>query len=109
MAGPTTDEESWSYFIRRWEDYKLLASINNESLNLNLRYCLPEEVGKALFSRYGDAITQQTESDLLANVKKMVVTAKNVLTNVVELRQVKQEMEQSVESFLAKLKVGAVT
>lgn len=105
IAGPTTDEESWSYFIRRWEDYKLLAAIPNDSLNLNLRYCLPDEVGKSLFSRYGDQITQQTEAVLLDNVKKMVVSAKNVLTSVVELRQDKQEMGQSVESFLSKLKV----
>ena len=103
MSGPFVNEETFGYFEQRWIDYKTLTGVT--IANLHLRNCLPDKVGKIIYSRYGDTVKTQTEAVLLDNVKRMVVKAKNVLTSVVELRQLQQEPEQTVESFLAKMKV----
>ena len=62
MSGPFVDEETFGYFEQRWTDYKTLTGVTIANANLHLRNCLPDEVGKFLYSRYGDAVKTQTEA-----------------------------------------------
>ena len=105
MSGTSVEEENWNYFLDRWRAYKIMAGIGAATANQHFRDSLPHEVGKMLYSTYGEAADNQTELVLIENVKKLAVRSRNKLASVVELVQLRQEAEQPVEAFLAKLKV----
>ena len=107
LQGSSATEESWEYFVHRFEDYKTLAGINARNAATHLRDCLPYEIGLMLHSTYGSSINNQDEKTLLANVKRLAVKTRNKLAAVVEMVQLKQEPEQQVEAYVAKLKMTA--
>ena len=58
-------------------------------------------------STYGAGLTTQDEDTLISNVKKLVVRSRNKLASAVELLKLRQDADQTVESYLAKMRAVA--
>ena len=107
MTGQTCEEQDWEYFNQQWQAYKGMCAINAANANMFFRDSLPEEVGRMLYSTYGNDVAKQDEATLIANTKKMVVQAKTKYALVVELEGVHQQPDEKAEAFLARLKLAA--
>lgn len=107
ITGSVVEEDQWSFFSQEWRDYKALAGVLVANANVELRKCLPPEVGLLLHKTYGQEVETQNENTLLDNIRKLTVRVRNKLAAAVELNQLRQEPDQPVETFLAKLKILA--
>ena len=95
--------EDWSYFITRWDNYKEITNIKENSIIVNLMECCEETLRKDLFRTYGN-LKGNTEEEALNKIKKVAVRTENVIFARVTHHQMKQDDEQPVRSFVAKLK-----
>ena len=95
--------EDWSYFESRWGDYKELTSIKEGSIVVNLMECCDEDLRKNIFRTYG-SLKNNTEEEALKKIKKLAVHIENVRVARVTLHQMKQDQDDPVRGFVAKLK-----
>ena len=95
--------EDWSYFESRWGDYKQLTNIKEGSIVVNLLECCDEALRKDLFRTYG-SLKNNTEIEALSKIKKLAVHIENVRVARVTLHQMRQDQDDPVRGYVAKLK-----
>lgn len=106
LTGDSVDETGWALFKHEWIRYKTLAELTN-NLSAHLQDCLSSEINRILFSTHGQDLLTQSETTMLANVKQLVVRARNPLVSTVELLRLRQSHEQPVQTFLAEVRSTA--
>ena len=95
--------EAWSFFEYAWKDFKVSANISEERRVSNLMQCCDDALHKDLFRLYGDP-NGSTEDQILQRIKKHAVHTENVIIARVTHQQMKQDRDEPVRNFVARLK-----
>ena len=74
-----TTPEKWVYLLSRWERYKGLTGITGTAQSTHLIECCDEDLQLSLFRAIGSSISDKTEQELLADIKKYAVEDENIL------------------------------
>ena len=101
-AGTTED---WMYFQSRWGDYvkatKLTAGPDRV---IQLLECCDEQLRRDLTRNAGGTLAGGTEEETLAAIKRLAVREENVMVARVALHHMKQDRDESVRAFAARLR-----
>ena len=99
-AGST---EEWEYFLSRWDEYKLATRMEGQDILLQLIECADEDLRKDLNRAYG-TLTNDTEENALKKMKTLAVKLENILVARVHLHNLKQDRDETVRGFSARLR-----
>ena len=106
FTGQTLEQEEFDHFRYQFELYKdRLGGAQDGALLL--RECLVMNVSRTIFSSHGNGIQNLSEEQLLLSISTCCVTKQTLQARVSELYKIKQDSRQTVQSFLAALKMKA--
>ena len=95
--------EEFTYFQQRWQGYKLATKLQGRDIIFQLLECLEEPLRKDLTRTYGD-LTAQDETSVLGFIKTLAVRPENHLVARVQLQQLRQDRDEPIRSFCARLR-----
>ena len=95
--------EEWSYFESRWNDYVDARKITGQDKVVQLLECCDEQLRKDPTRSAGGSLTSKTEQEILSAMKKLAVCEENTLVARVTLHNMRQDHEETVQSFAARL------
>ena len=98
-------EDRFLTFERQWARYKKSTGMQDESMvRAQLLACCSEELGDELDNLHGAQLDQKIETDLMSEMRKLAVVTQNNLVNIMRLRSMTQDSDESVKSFMARVK-----
>jgi len=104
---PTTSSagtsEDWSYFLSRWADYKSTTKLAGKELIIQLLECCNENLRNDLTRAQGGTLTDKPEADVLAAIRQLAVREENTMVARVALHNMRQDRDETVRSFGARL------
>ena len=95
--------EDWEYFITRWDAYKTATRIADHDATLQFLECCEDSLRKDLHRSHSN-IAMATEIDALTAIKTLAVKAENAMVSRMTLLTMKQDREEGVRSFAARLR-----
>ena len=98
--------EEWLYFEQRWEDYKQATKLTLDDVIYQLLECCEESLRKDLTRIHG-RLNNATEVNVLGYIKTLAVRPENILVARVQLQCLKQDRDEPVRTFYAKLRSQA--
>ena len=101
-------EEDWSTVSRKWDIFKSSTNIPQDQLSTQLWQCCDEELTSELFRDIPN-ISTIGEANLLASIKQLAVLSVATCVRKTELFSLRQERDQRIRSFAAKVKGKAHT
>ena len=99
-TGRSTEE--WLYFLSRWEEYKGATQIKNLELITQLLACCDEPLRADLFRAHGSQSTE-SEQNVISAIQKLAVRQENTMVARVTLSNMKQDPDEPVRRYAAKL------
>ena len=103
IAAAGTSEE-WNYFQVRWNDYVTATKITGKDKVVQLLECCDEPLRKDLTRSAGSALTDKSEEEVMAAIKQLAVREENTMVARVALHNMRQDREETVRSFGARLR-----
>lgn len=102
-------ETQWLFFVDEWGMYKRKANLHGPTdITDELRSCCTVELRQALFNSIGsERLSQVTEDNLLAEIKKTAVRGKNMAVHRSEFHSHKQDPNQRLQDFICQLRAKA--
>ena len=97
------NSQDWTYFLARWQEYKRATHLPDNELIFQLMECCDETLRKDLTRSYG-SLADRTEVDALNCIKTLAVKPQNILVARVQLLSLKQDRDEAIRSFAAKLR-----
>ena len=98
-----SSSEDWSYFSSRWNDYVQATKVAGYDRIIQLLECCDEQLRKDLTRSHG-SLTTKSEAEVLAAIKTLAVRLENTMVARVTLLNMKQDREESIRSFSARLR-----
>ena len=102
IAAAGTSEE-WSYFELRWSEYKAATHLTGPDVAYQLLECCEEGLRRDLTRTFG-ALTSKDEQTILANIKSLAVRQENIMVARMQLQQMRQDRDEPVRAFAARLR-----
>ena len=99
--------EKWEYLMARWSTYKKLTKITAHP-SAHLLDCCNEDLAMELHRTHGD-MEDKSEQAVLEAIKELAVKKENIVVARVRLLNMKQDRDEPVRNFVAKLKGMAST
>ena len=99
-ASGTTEE--WTYFKQRWSEYKQATRLTGQDTIFQLLECCDETLRRDL-SRSFSNLTGSSEATLLENIKSLAVRQENVMVARLKLQQMRQDRDEPVRAFAARI------
>ena len=96
--------EEWSYFLTRWNEYANATKITGQDRVIQLLECCEESLRKDLTQTAGGSLLQKSEQDVLTGIKRLAVREENVMVARVTLHNMKQDRDETVRAFGARLR-----
>ena len=96
--------ENFTFFKTKWTSFKKLTKLQESEYPDHLLECCEEDLRKALYRQYQDALKGKTEADLLAAMEKIAVRAERKIVARVRLLNMRQDRDEPVGEFARKLK-----
>ena len=93
--------EEWVYFESRWSDYIEATKIAGRDKVVQLIECCDEQLRKDLTRSAGGSLTNKTEQEVLAAIKKLAVREENTMVARVTLHNMRQDRDEPVRSCCA--------
>ena len=101
-------EDKYLHYHRQWVRYKRATGlVGEEAIRDQLLSSCSEELAEDMENLYGEQLDTKTESELLSRMHQLAVVAQNHLVNVVRLRSMVQDNDESIRSYLSRLKGAA--
>ena len=100
-ASGTTEE--WTYFTQRWSEYKQATRLTGQDTIFQLLECCDDALRRDL-SRSFSNLTGSNEAALLENIKSLAVRQENVMVARLKLQQMRQDRDEPVRAFSARVK-----
>ena len=101
-------EDKYLHYYRQWVRYKQATGLTGEeAIRDQLLSSCSEELAEDMENLYGEQLDMSTETELLDRMHQLAVVAQNHLVNVVRLRSMVQDSDESIRSYLARLKGAA--
>ena len=92
------------YFQSRWGDYITATKIQGPDRVLQLLECCDEQLRRDLTRNAGGTLAGETEEVVLAAIKALAVREENVMVARVALHHMKQDRDEPIRAFVARLK-----
>ena len=102
IAAAGTSEE-WAYFKSQWSDYADATKITGKDKVVQLLECCDEPLRMDLTRAAGGSLTNKTEDEVLSSMKKLAVREENTMVARVTLHNMRQDRDETVRSFRARL------
>ena len=96
--------EDWTYFISRWTACKEATNISGREAVIQLLECCEEQLRKDLSRNAGGSLTNKPEDEVLAAIKRLAVREENSMVARVQLHNMRQDHDETVRSFGARLR-----
>ena len=95
--------QTWTYFLARWDEYKLATHLTGNDIISQLLACPDESFRMDLFRTYG-SLAKKTEVFILEKMKILAVKPENLLVERNRLQDIRQDRDEAVRSFYARLR-----
>ena len=96
--------EEWTYFQLRWKDYVTATKLEGREKVIQLLECCVEHLRRDLTWSVGATLTDKTEDQVMAAIKKLAVRKENTMISRVALHNMRQYRDETVRSFGARLR-----
>ena len=96
--------EDWSYFLTRWGDYVAGTNVAGKEKVIQLLVCCDEQLRKDLTRNAGGSLTDKTTDEVMAAIKKLAVREENAMVARVQLHNMRQDRDETIRSFGARLR-----
>lgn len=96
--------EDWSYFLTRWGDYVAATNVTGKEKVIQLLECCDEQLRKDLTRNAGGSLTDKTADEVMAAIKKLAVREENAMVARVQLHNMRQDRDETIRSFGARLR-----
>ena len=95
--------EEWTYFTQRWSEYKAATHLTGRDIIYQLLECCDEALRKDLTRTFG-SLSSSDETVVLQNIKTLAVRQENIMVARVRLQHMRQDRDEPVRAFAARLK-----
>ena len=95
--------EDWSYFLQRWSEYKAATHLAAADCIYQLLECCDDDLRKDLARTFGD-LTSKTELQVKNSMKTLAVRQENTMVARVQLQQLRQDRDEPIRAFSARLR-----
>ena len=99
--------EDWSYFLTRWEVYIVATNVTGKEKVIQLLECCDEQLRKDLTRNAGGSLTNKTANEVMEAIKKLAVREENTMVARVQLHNMRQDRDETIRSFGARLRSQA--
>ena len=96
--------EDWQYFTSRWEEYVAATRVTGRDRVLQLLECCDDGLRKDLTRSTIGTLLNKSEADVLEAIKSLAVREENIMVCRVSLNNMKQDRDETVRSFCARLR-----
>ena len=96
--------EDWAYFQSRWLDYTEATKVTGKDKVVQLLECCDEQLRKDLTRNASGSLTNKAEIEVLAAIKKLAVREENTMVARVQLHNMRQDRDETIRSFGARLR-----
>ena len=96
-------QEEWKYFEQRWSDYRAATHLTGTDVVYQLLECCDETLRRDLTRTFG-SLSSSTEATVLKNIKTLAVRQENIMVARVQLQQMRQDRDEPVRAFSARLR-----
>ena len=96
-------EEQWRFFVDEWNRYKRQTKVKDQELLDELWSCMVEELRQLAFAEGGSA-NLQTEDAMTKKIKSLAVVSLHSSVHVVNLHEQRQQSDENVHSFAARVR-----
>ena len=103
-------EVQWSFFMDKWDDYKGFYKLSTrEEIYSHLRSCCSDALQYKLYAATGGTAKTMLEEDLFREIKRLAVMKVNTAVHVKEFWELRQDPDEPVRQFKAKLQGKALS
>ena len=95
--------EEWSYFLTRWQDYVKTTKFTFKDRVVQLLKCCDQQLRKDLTRKTSGSLTNKTVDEVMVAIKKLAVREENTMVARVQLHNMKQDRDETIRSFGARL------
>ena len=96
-------EESWRFFLDEWSRYKRQTGIKYQELLDELWNCMTDDLRQLAFAK-GGTTNLTTEADMTERIKSLAVVSLHPSVHVVNLHEMRQESDENVHAFAARVR-----
>lgn len=96
-------EEEWEYFTQRWDIYKQATQLTGGDILFQLLETCDEPLRRDLTRAHGNLLGVD-EKTVLKHIKQFAVRLENTMVARVQLQQLRQDRDEPIRSFAARLK-----
>ncbi|KAK2564365.1 hypothetical protein P5673_011790 [Acropora cervicornis] len=96
--------EEWTYFLTRWQEYVDATQITGKDKVLQLLECCDDNLRKDITRNAGGSLANKTVEQVLEAVKKLAVREENAMVARVQLSDMKQDRDEAIRNFGARLR-----
>jgi hypothetical protein len=96
--------EEWSYFLTRWQDYVEATKVEGKDKVIQLLECCDEQLRKDLTRNAGGSLTNKSTEEVMEAIKKLAVRDENTMVARVHLHNMRQDRDETIRSFSARLR-----
>ena len=96
--------EDWAYFQSRWLDYTEATKVTGKNKVVQQLECCDEQLRKDLTRNASGSLTNKAEIEVLAAIKKLAVREENTMVARVQLHNMRQDHNETIRSFGARLR-----
>ena len=101
--------EKWTFFTSRWQNFKKINRLKEANHSAHLIECCDNDLLLTLHRTHGDNLQTKTEVEVLAAIKKIAVRPEQEIVARVRLLDMKQDRDEPVRNFVARLQGQANT
>ena len=101
---PAGTTEDWQYFKSRWSDYVKATKLYGTDRIIQLLECCDEQLHKDLTRDASRPLTEMTEDEVFAAMRKLAVREENTMVARVTLHNMRQDQDEPVHAYEARLK-----
>ena len=96
--------EDWTYFLSRWTDYVEATKVSGKDKVIQLLECCDEHLRKDLTRTAGGTLTNKSEAEVITVMKTLAVREENTMVARVTLNNMRQDRDEPIRSFGARLR-----
>lgn len=95
---------TWDYFIHRWSKYSWSTKLGGQDLVIQLLECCDEQLRIDLTRNQGGSLAALPVGEVLTAIRTLAVREENVMVARVALHNMRQDREEPVRAFGARLR-----
>ena len=98
--------EEWEYFLVRWRDYVEATKVTGKDGTIQLLECCDDQLRKDVTRSIGMGrmLTDRPEEEILTLVRRLAVREENAMFAQVALHNMRQDRDETVRSFSARIR-----